>query len=158
MKTLNKFSLGIVVIMSLVGAGCTKTLDSSLQPQNSNLPTVPFEASSEENLFESIGWKRVTDPYLGISIGYPTNIYDADLASGINGDKTMILTRRNSNGKISINIWKLSDSPKRPDPRVDFPPGYEETIIAGQTYSIYMSSDGSADRLDEMRAIIDTLR
>ncbi len=174
MRALNKFGLSLAIAVLLIGGGCQKNSGPTPGPQDSNSTTLPVQTKedvaktpdtpidygdSEQDLFNSFGWERISDPYLGISIGYPVNIYDVKLASSnADGNKWLTLTRKGSNGEIRIEIWKISDFPTKPgNPGVDYPPGYEEKTVAGQKYGIYMHLN-NGDRLEEMKAITDTIK
>src|SRR3989339_359503 len=191
-------SLSVIVLMFLVGGGCVQngeeraleTQDSqntaevisnetrnepadsaNMQEKNgyAQAGTSSATGDTEAQLFASFGWERVADPYLQVSIGYPVNIYDVELASSLTDSIVsntslkhpwMKFTRKNSDGLMRIEIWKLSDMPERPfgitepgvDPQIVLPK-YEEKVIGGETYGIYMFLNGNTDRYEEMKAI-----
>lgn len=114
-------------------------------------------------------WKDGYDPYLGLNFSYPpfyTFTAANFTANDDNGPRWMILTRKLNSGKeLRIEVWKLRDMPERPfgitEPGVDpaiVLPKYQELMINGQKYGVYMFLNGMLDFEPEMQAIVDTIK
>ncbi len=125
---------------------------------------------SDVGAIGDVGWKQASDPYLGISFSYP-QFYTYTPANFTAHDDIgylwMTLKRVFKDEKhVRIEVWKLRDISERPfgftgeedpDSLGVILPTYQELVLNGETYGVFMFLNGMDDFEPEMQAIIDTI-